>query len=45
MLCSLPFAFFCAAALARRNFRGKTLVDGLVHLPLVLPPSRSATCC
>ncbi|HIM73123.1 MAG TPA: molybdate ABC transporter permease subunit, partial [Alphaproteobacteria bacterium] len=24
--------------LARRNFFGKTLVDGLIHLPLVLPP-------
>ena len=24
--------------LARRDFRGKSLLDGLVHLPLVLPP-------
>jgi molybdate transport system permease protein len=24
--------------LARREFRGKTLLNGLVHLPLVLPP-------
>jgi molybdate transport system permease protein len=24
--------------LARRHFRGKTLVDAIVHLPLVLPP-------
>ena len=24
--------------LARRNFPGKTLLDGFVHLPLVLPP-------
>ena len=38
VLCGLPFAFFCALLLARRDFRGKTLVDGLVHLPLVLPP-------
>ena len=35
---SLPFALFFAWLLARRNFFGKTLVDGLIHLPLVLPP-------
>src|SRR3954466_2461553 len=34
----LPFAFLAALLLARCNFRGKTLVDGLIHLPLVLPP-------
>jgi len=34
----LPFAFLCALLLARCQFRGKTLVDGLIHLPLVLPP-------
>jgi molybdate transport system permease protein len=38
VLCVLPFAFFAAMLLARREFRGKSLVDGLVHLPLVLPP-------
>ena len=27
-----------AALLARRQFPGKALLDGLVHLPLVLPP-------
>lgn len=27
-----------AWVLARRNFPGKTLLDGLIHLPLVLPP-------
>ena len=36
--CSLPFAVLIALVLARRDFPGKTLVDALVHLPLVLPP-------
>jgi molybdate transport system permease protein len=35
---SLPFALAFALLLARRRFPGKLLVDGLVHLPLVLPP-------
>ena len=35
---SLPLAVAVAALLARRRFPGKALVDGLVHLPLVLPP-------
>lgn len=35
---SLPFALLAALALARGRFYGKTLLDGLVHLPLVLPP-------
>ncbi len=35
---SLPLAVAVAWVLARRNFPGKTLVDALVHLPLVLPP-------
>jgi len=34
----LPFDFFAALLLARAEFRGKVLVDGIVHLPLVLPP-------
>jgi molybdate transport system permease protein len=38
VLCTLPFAFATALLLARTQFRGKTLVDGIVHLPLVLPP-------
>lgn len=37
-LLSLPLAIAVAHLLARKNFPGKTLVDGLVHLPLVLPP-------
>lgn len=35
---SLPFAIGIALLLARADFRGKTLIDALVHLPLVLPP-------
>ncbi len=35
---SLPFAFATALLLARGRFVGKTLLDGIVHLPLVLPP-------
>lgn len=35
---SLPFGLAVAMLLARARFPGKILVDGLVHLPLVLPP-------
>lgn len=35
---SLPFGLAAAWLLARREFPGKTLFDGAVHLPLVLPP-------
>ncbi|HEY3918923.1 MAG TPA: molybdate ABC transporter permease subunit [Stellaceae bacterium] len=35
---ALPFALACAWLLARRDFWGKSLFDGIVHLPLVLPP-------
>lgn len=35
---SLPLAIVVATALARRSFPGKLLVNGLIHLPLVLPP-------
>jgi molybdate transport system permease protein len=37
-LAALPFGIPVAYALARWRFPGKTLLDGLVHLPLVLPP-------
>jgi molybdate transport system permease protein len=37
-LASLPFAIAFAMALARGRFWGHTLLDGLVLLPLVLPP-------
>ncbi|SFJ58761.1 molybdate ABC transporter permease subunit [Jannaschia pohangensis] len=35
---SLPLALWVAHLLARRQFRGKGLVDAAIHLPLVLPP-------
>jgi molybdate transport system permease protein len=35
---SLPLGVLVALALARGRFVGKTLVDALVHLPLVMPP-------
>ncbi|MFD1786643.1 molybdate ABC transporter permease subunit [Sphingomonas floccifaciens] len=35
---SLPVAFALAWVLARSRFPGKLLLDGLVHLPLVVPP-------
>ncbi|KQZ81406.1 molybdenum ABC transporter permease [Mesorhizobium sp. Root157] len=38
MLASVPPAIFIAYALARWRFWGKTVVNGIVHLPLVLPP-------
>ena len=38
MLASLPFGIAVAWLLARREFWGKSLINGLVHLPLVLPP-------
>ena len=38
VLISLPFALFFSWLLSRRDFFGKTLLDGIIHLPLVLPP-------
>lgn len=35
---SLPLAILVSWVLARGRFPGKTILDGLVHLPLVLPP-------
>ncbi|MBI3514569.1 MAG: molybdate ABC transporter permease subunit [Proteobacteria bacterium] len=35
---SLPFGILVATVLARGRFVGKALLDGFVHLPLVLPP-------
>ena len=37
-LASLPLAIAAAYALARGRFPGRAVLDGLVHLPLVLPP-------
>src|SRR5690348_998908 len=33
-----PFGIALAWLLARRDFWGKSVVDAIVHLPLVLPP-------
>ena len=38
VIASLPLGVLIAWILARKTFPGKILVDGLVHLPLVLPP-------
>jgi molybdate transport system permease protein len=38
VICSLPLAILVAHGLARLSFPGKTLVDAIIHLPLVLPP-------
>lgn len=38
MAAALPLAFALAWVLARASFPGKILLDGAVHLPLVLPP-------
>ncbi len=35
---SLPFGIAIATLLARKEFWGKSLVDAIVYLPLVLPP-------
>jgi molybdate transport system permease protein len=35
---SLPFGIAIAYVLARKSFWGKSLLDAVVHLPLVLPP-------
>ncbi|MEN5016260.1 molybdate ABC transporter permease subunit [Erwinia sp. Eh17-17] len=36
--CSLPLGILMAWLLVRRQFPGKTLLDSIIHLPLVLPP-------
>lgn len=35
---ALPFGIAIAMLLARKSFWGKSLIDAVVHLPLVLPP-------
>ncbi len=37
-LVSLPFGLLAAYALARWHFPGKTIFNGFIHMPLVLPP-------
>lgn len=38
IILALPFAIWIAWILSRKNFWGKNLLNGIVHLPLVLPP-------
>ena len=38
MAASLPVGIVVALVLARTSFWGKSLLNGLVHLPLILPP-------
>ena len=38
VVCSLPFAVAVAWLLARKEFPGKSVLNVLVHLPLVVPP-------
>lgn len=38
VIVSLPFGILTAYALARWQFHGKQFLNGLVHLPLILPP-------
>ena len=35
---SLPIALWLGYTMARKNFYGKSLVEALIHLPLVMPP-------
>jgi molybdate transport system permease protein len=35
---SLPFGILIAMLLARGRFPGRTLLNGIVHLPLIMPP-------
>jgi len=38
VVCSLPPGIAIAWLLARRNFLGKSILDAVVHVPLVVPP-------
>ncbi|WP_105420405.1 MULTISPECIES: molybdate ABC transporter permease subunit [Neorhizobium] len=38
MIVSLPFGLLVAYLLARGRFWGKSILNGVVHLPLILPP-------
>ena len=35
---SLPLGILVAWALSRKSFPGRVLIDGIVHLPLIVPP-------
>ena len=39
-LASLPLGLAVAWVLARLDFPGKQILNGVVHLPLILPPQR-----
>ena len=36
--CTFPIAFAAALLIARKTFPGRSLADGILHLPLALPP-------
>lgn len=38
MVCSLPMGILIGYLLARGRFWGKSILNGVVHLPLILPP-------
>src|ERR1700736_6812251 len=38
MTASLPVGILVALLLARARFWGKSLINGVVHLPLIMPP-------
>ncbi|MGQ1946836.1 molybdate ABC transporter permease subunit [Geofilum sp. OHC36d9] len=38
VMVSLPLALMLGYILARKNFRGKSLLESVLHLPLVMPP-------
>jgi molybdate transport system permease protein len=38
VVCAFPFAFAAALAIARHVFPARGLFDGILHLPLALPP-------
>jgi molybdate transport system permease protein len=38
VLLNLPFAILIAWVLTRGRFVGRTVLDAIVHLPMVLPP-------
>lgn len=37
-ICAFPIGLLVAFVLARRDFPGRQILNGLVHLPLILPP-------
>ena len=38
VIASLPLGLLFAWVLARKEFKGKTILDSIINLPLVLPP-------